>query len=116
MTPMPATVELCCPTHVEVLAAVDGRLVCPRDGETFPIIDGIPVLIADRGERERVAGTDWSRSAAPAPLDFYNKIQGQDQYLLSELNDARQGIEQWLPAAQVEGPVLEIGSGKGVLQ
>src|SRR5688500_9838611 len=115
-TSPPATVELRCPTHGEPLAARDGSLVCPRDGEQFPIVQDIPILIADRGERDRVVGTDWSKSAAPAPLDFYNKVQGQAEYLLSELNEARAGIQTWLPSTQAQGPVLEIGSGKGVLQ
>jgi SAM-dependent methyltransferase len=117
MTPTAAAVvPLCCPTHREPLLAADGTLRCGRDGETFPVVDGIPVLIADRAERQRVAGTDWTVAAAPSPLDFYNKVQGQDDYLLSDLGGARAQIESWLGAAQVAGAVLEIGSGKGVLQ
>lgn len=40
---------LACPACESELRLDEGRLVCARCGRTYPIVDGIPVLIADRG-------------------------------------------------------------------
>jgi len=45
----PATLEqLACPACLGPLRAQDARLVCAACGRGYPIVDGIPVLIAGR--------------------------------------------------------------------
>jgi uncharacterized protein YbaR (Trm112 family) len=40
--------QLACPACHGGLARVGGSLVCQSCGRAYPIVDGIPVLIADR--------------------------------------------------------------------
>lgn len=47
----PASIsELACPACYAELRPEPSRLVCSGCGRAYPIIDGIPVLIADRAE------------------------------------------------------------------
>jgi SAM-dependent methyltransferase len=87
-------------------------------GEVYPEVGGVPVLLADRAERREAAERDWARRAPShaGPLDFYNRAEGQEDYVRPELDDTRAQMTPWLAAARAEGPVLEIGSGKGALQ
>jgi SAM-dependent methyltransferase len=111
------SVELICPVHRTPLQAGEDGLTCGQDGTNYPIADGIPVLLPNAEDRARVLGTDWSQSKQDAsPLDFYNQTRDHDQYCRTELNTVRQDVERWLSAVQVDGPTLEIGSGKGALQ
>ena len=116
---MPAT--LLCPIHREPLREdAAGRLVGVSHGEVYPVVAGIPVLIADRGERRDAAESDWATGAARArPLDFYNRTDDHDGYCRSQLEEIRAEMTGYLAqaSAAVAGlPVLEIGSGKGALQ
>jgi SAM-dependent methyltransferase len=81
-------------------------------------VDGIPVLLPAEAERHQLARTDWSAAnqGTGSAAVFYNRTQGQDNYYVAELPGLRSQIEHWLAQAKVEGPVLEIGSGKGILQ
>jgi SAM-dependent methyltransferase/uncharacterized protein YbaR (Trm112 family) len=114
------SVELICPVHRTPLQVADDGLTCATDGTKYPLADGIPVLLPSADDRARVLGTDWSQSKQDAsPLDFYNQTRDHDQYCRTELNTVRQDVERWLAAAaaaNVAGPTLEIGSGKGALQ
>jgi len=108
---------LCCPIYREPLerrspAECAGRV----HGEVYPIVDGIPILLPSPADRARVARTDWSVEGSPTPLDFYNQTRDHDAYCRDTLEAARADVERWLDAARVEGPVVEIGSGKGALQ
>jgi SAM-dependent methyltransferase len=85
-------------------------------GEVYPIVDGIPILLPDPADRARVARTDWSMGGDPTPLDFYNQTRDHDAYCRDTLEAARADVERWLGEAEAEGPVVEIGSGKGALQ
>jgi len=40
--------QLACPACLGALRLEDARLVCADCGRAYPIVDGIPVLIADR--------------------------------------------------------------------
>jgi SAM-dependent methyltransferase len=102
-----------CPIHREPLRREEGALVGAVHGERYPIVDGVPVLIADRAERRSLADVDWSKRAAEnSALSCYNR-----EYFLREvLSEERGDMDRWLAAAEAEGPVLEIGSGKGALQ
>jgi uncharacterized protein YbaR (Trm112 family) len=39
---------LACPACLSPLCAEESRLVCTACGHAYPVVDGIPVLIADR--------------------------------------------------------------------
>jgi SAM-dependent methyltransferase len=113
---MPA--DLCCPVHREALRP-DGerRLVGAARGEAYPVVEGVPVLLADPGERRDAAERSFSQGSARArPLDFYNRTDDHDGFCRSQLEDIRADMQRWLDASRASGPVLEIGSGKGALQ
>jgi uncharacterized protein YbaR (Trm112 family) len=42
--------QLACPACLGGLRLDEGKLVCALCGRTYPIVDGIPVLIAERAE------------------------------------------------------------------
>jgi uncharacterized protein YbaR (Trm112 family) len=42
--------QLACPACLGALALVASRLVCAECGRAYPIVDGIPVLVAERAE------------------------------------------------------------------
>lgn len=113
-------VEPHCPVHCEPLGRESDAFVCATCDERYPVVAGVPVLIADRAERQRAAGTDWQKGstqqADKTPLDFYNSLQHQDGYCREALEEVRRDMTRFLSLAKVAGPVLEIGSGKGALQ
>lgn len=119
---MSMTAPLVCPVYREPLDRRDPDHYVGRvHGLVYPIVDGIPILLPDEAERLRVARTDWGSTnravdAGASPLDFYNQTRDQDLYCRGELDLARADIERWLSLADVPGPTLEIGSGKGALQ
>lgn len=45
--------RLACPACLGDLRPEEARLVCAACGRAYPIVDGIPVLIATRGESGR---------------------------------------------------------------
>jgi uncharacterized protein len=40
--------QLACPVCIGALRVEDARLVCVSCGRAYPVVDGIPVLIAER--------------------------------------------------------------------
>lgn len=107
-----------CPIHgLPLTAAGDAALTCPG-GETFPVIDGIPVMLPDEPERRKLAKTDWSQQpvVGSSPLDFYNQSRDQERYYRTELPGDRETLDRLLADRKTDGPVLEIGPGRGVLQ
>jgi hypothetical protein len=44
------TGQLACPACLDALRLEEGLLVCTGCGRAYPIVDGIPVLIAERAE------------------------------------------------------------------
>jgi SAM-dependent methyltransferase len=109
-----------CPVHRSPLDAHGERALACRDhGETYPVVDGIPILLPDATERGRVAGTDWAGRAtsdAVSSIDFYNQTRDHEQYSSSDRPDERDRIARWLEATEPSGPSLEIGSGMGAFQ
>src|SRR6266496_958439 len=111
------SLPLLCPTHHQPLSsAPEGSLLCPQDGELFPIANGIPILLPSAAARSRVLGTDWSHSQSATPLDFYNQTRDRDRYCRPELAHERADIQKWIERAEIQGATLEIGSGQGALQ
>ncbi|MGA2886925.1 MAG: Trm112 family protein [Terracidiphilus sp.] len=45
--------QLACPACLGGLGLDESKLVCARCGRSYPIVDGIPVLIAGREENPR---------------------------------------------------------------
>jgi uncharacterized protein YbaR (Trm112 family) len=45
--------QLACPACLGGLSLDEGKLVCGQCGRAYPIVDGIPVLIAGREENPR---------------------------------------------------------------
>jgi hypothetical protein len=43
--------QLACPACLGALRLEDAQLLCADCGRVYPVLDGIPVLIADRAER-----------------------------------------------------------------
>jgi len=43
--------QLACPACLGGLSCVESKLVCAKCGRVYPIVDGIPVLIAGRAEK-----------------------------------------------------------------
>ncbi|MGA2654220.1 MAG: Trm112 family protein [Terracidiphilus sp.] len=57
---------LACPACQGVLAVDEQRLVCAACGRGYPIVDGIPVLIADRVQApSHLAGNAVSSTSEP---------------------------------------------------
>lgn len=112
-------VEFRCPIHHEPLDRSDPtRWVGVGHGEVYPVIDGIPILLPDRAERERVAQTDWSKPVGTSqPIDFYNDARFETIYSRDTHHEGRATLQNWLEQSVApDGPVLEIGSGRGALQ
>jgi uncharacterized protein YbaR (Trm112 family) len=60
--------RLVCPLDKGPLDLVDGKwLVNPRNGYRYPIVDGIPVMLVDVGERYKVNGSSTSVATVDAP-------------------------------------------------
>jgi len=117
--PLPAIAAdiLVCPVHRESLDLCNpARLTGVGHGETYPVIDNIPVLLSSEDDRNRIAQTDWSTFTGSSSLDFYNQERGQELYCRAHLEDTKADLQYWLPHRQASGPSLEIGSGKGPLQ
>jgi hypothetical protein len=50
--------QLACPVCVGELRLDEGKLVCAGCGRIYPIVEGIPVLIAERAELGSISGTE----------------------------------------------------------
>jgi uncharacterized protein len=49
---------LACPACVGGLRFVEGKLICAECRRIYPILDGIPVLIAERARPGTIAGAN----------------------------------------------------------
>lgn len=60
--------RLVCPLDKGPLTLVDKQwLVNPRNGYRYPIVDGIPVMLVEVGERYRQGGASAQAAAGTAP-------------------------------------------------
>jgi len=112
------TVTFQTPGNTSVLEfASDRSALIDSDGGSFPVVGGIPVLLSDTDLVRQLVETDWGTSAVGGDtVNFYNRLQDQDSYCRDELNETREDISRYLETLAVNGPVLDVGSGKGPLQ
>jgi SAM-dependent methyltransferase len=82
---------------------------CPECGVIYPVVEEVPVLIADDQCRAAITRGDW---AADSRTSFY---QHEDAYLRVDLV-ANEELENAFKESHTGGVVLEIGSGAGALQ
>lgn len=113
-----ATVRYRCPVTGEALEEVESSfLTGPSRRAVYPLVDGVPVILASAAERTRLVGTDWSKgNDSPTPLDFYNRTSDHDEFCRETLTDIHEAISHSYSEEATPGPALEIGSGKGSLQ
>jgi SAM-dependent methyltransferase len=97
----------------------EGKLwLRPDDGGvTYPIVDGIPLVLPTADERQQVAHGEWSsHSETTSRVAFYNRTDHHDCFCREQLTDLFEQIGTLYCDACVPGPSLELGSGKGALQ
>jgi SAM-dependent methyltransferase len=97
------TVPLCCPVHRDALVVNGDKLVGSVHGRQYPIFDDIPVLLADPSQQSDAAA-------------FYNDPKLLETYLTEDQPFDRPALHEWLSRITIDGPVLEIGAGRGALQ
>lgn len=105
---LPIICPKCLSQQVEMLLAKN--LSCPRCNSSFPVVSGFPVLLEEDTVREHlVSGTD----PETARVAFYQNDEGYlpDSDLLSQPL-----LRSALASAKGDGPVLEIGSGRGAFR
>ena len=92
-------------------------LVPVTGSECYPLVDGVPVLVADQAERNRIATVDWQGGETGASAaDFYNQTRDLETFLANDRPEHRPALSRFLGSAPAKGLVLEIGSGKGAFQ
>ncbi|HEY5956600.1 MAG TPA: methyltransferase domain-containing protein [Polyangiaceae bacterium] len=111
-------IEFRCPLHHGALDCSDPKQwICTKHRETYPVLEGIPILLPRREDRDRIAETDWTKpNDAHQPLDFYNEAKYETSYARASLDEIRSALEPWVARTVADGPTLEIGSGRGALQ
>jgi SAM-dependent methyltransferase len=107
--------------HVRTLEAFGGLLRCGC-GATFPVIDGVPLVLRDVDEWLRVEGAEALRRA-DLPEDVAARVTNgmggaaaRNASLLGVYRRSREGaLQDWLRArvSALEGLVLEMGAGLG---
>jgi len=92
-----------CPVHGCALRQNEAdELVCAEGTCRYPIVDGVAVL------------TDHAPDNAAAT--FYNDPQLLDGYLLQDQPHDRAALSALQSQIEIDGPTLEIGTGRGALQ
>ena len=118
-------ITLRCPVTGEALIeGPPGTMVGMSGRVAYPVVDGIPVLLAHESERtaalarhaEAAAGVDPPEGTPASRINFYNRVRDQDRYCRPELPDVRDELLRLQRRFTRSGPVLEIGSGMGSLQ
>ena len=106
-----------CVVHGDALEQRGDEMVGVVHGLRYPIIDGIPVLIADADQRKSISDAVANpHGASDSAATFYNRVDEMNRYLSPELPIDRAYLADLLPKIRIAGPVLEIGSGRGELQ
>jgi SAM-dependent methyltransferase len=87
---------------------LDENLSCPRCSCRFPVVDNFPILVENDAVRDNLASGTQPDTARIA---FYQK---DEEYL--PVSDPQPLLESALLSSRAEGPVLEIGSGRGAFK
>ena len=107
-------VPLACPIHGDALRDAGSELL-GECGTSFPVSDGIPVLLPRKEDRASVLSGDWNvRSEGAGALAFYNQTCDHHEFCRETLQEIRTDLLAW--RAPIDAPALEIGSGRGALQ
>src|SRR6266446_1620252 len=103
---LPIICPKCLSRHVET--ALDENLACACCSSSFPVVDGFPILLEDDKIR-----TDLASGTAldAARIAFY---QNEEGYL--PVSDPQPLLPSALASSASDGPVLEIGSGRGAFR
>ena len=102
---LPIICPKCLAMRVET--PLDESLVCSRCGSRFPIVDCFPILLEDDAVRADLA----SGTALDARVAFYQDDEG---YL--PISDPQPLLASALASASGDGPVVEVGSGRGAFR
>ena len=103
---LPIICPKCLSLRVET--ALDKNLSCSRCGSTFPVVDGFPILLEDDTVRADLAS---GTALDAARVAFYQNDEG---YL--PISDPQPLLASALASAAGNGPVLEVGSGRGAFR
>jgi SAM-dependent methyltransferase len=104
------SLPIICPKclSLRVETALDENLACSRCSSSFPVVDGFPILLEDAKVRADLASGTVLDAARVA---FY---QNDETYL--PISDPQPLLPSALASAPRNGPVLEIGSGRGAFR
>jgi uncharacterized protein YbaR (Trm112 family)/SAM-dependent methyltransferase len=104
-----------CPRcRADQLTVARNEIICSACGETYPVSDGIPIMLASGPQRD---ATLAGRSDHPAePAAFYNRPGAMENYF--ERGELPQDVTNWKKLLDFSpaGLTLEIGSGSGLYQ
>jgi uncharacterized protein YbaR (Trm112 family) len=89
---------------------LDEGLTCPRCSCTFPVVDGFPILLEDDAVRAQfLSGTNPEGGR----VAFYQNDEG---YLPNSDLSTQPLLLSALASASGDGPVLEVGAGRGAFR
>ncbi|HXI93328.1 MAG TPA: class I SAM-dependent methyltransferase, partial [Blastocatellia bacterium] len=107
---MNSSLPIICPKCLSrrIETALDESFACPRCSSRFPVIEGFPILLEDDSVRNDLAS---GTTVDAARVAFY---QNDEVYLPT--TDPQPLLPSALASSASDGPVLEVGSGRGAFK